>query len=91
MMIYTIESRATRAEMTLEEKGRDMEGRVELVIVQDERRGAREDVDSANKRQLKWCCCKYRASYQIHQHLQHLQVSHHLLQVNIIDALLQST
>ena len=53
MMMYTIESRATRAEMTLEEKGRDMEGRVELVKVQDERRGAREDVDSANSRQLK--------------------------------------
>jgi len=38
--------------MMLEEKGREMEGRVELVMVQDERRGAREDVDSANKRQL---------------------------------------
>ena len=67
--------------MMLEEKGREMEGSVELVMVQDERRGAREDVDSANKRQLKWCCCKYPASYHIHQHLQHLQVSHHLLQV----------
>lgn len=38
--------------MMLEEKGREMEGSVELVMVQDERRGAREDVDSANKRQL---------------------------------------
>ena len=56
MMMYTIESRATRAEMTLEEKGRDMEGRVELVKVQDERRGAREDVDRANRRQLKCHC-----------------------------------
>ena len=69
----------------LEEKGREMEGRVELVMVQDERRGAREDVDSANKRQLKWCF-KYYGNHQLHQHLQHLQVSHHLLQVNIIDA-----
>ena len=66
--------------MMLEEKGREMEGSVELVMVQDERRGAREDVDSANRRQLKWGC-KYRANHQLHQHLQHLQVSHHLLQV----------
>jgi len=47
------ESRATRAEMMLEEKGREMEGRVVLVVmVQDERREDREDVESANRRQL---------------------------------------
>ena len=54
-MMHTTESRATRAEMTLEEKGRDMEGRVELAMVQEERSGAREDVDSAKRRQLKCC------------------------------------
>ena len=36
----------------LEEKGRDMAGRV-VELVQDERRGAREEVDRANRRQLK--------------------------------------
>ena len=49
--------------MMLEEKGREMEGRVELVIVvQDERREDREDVESANRRQLKWCC-QYHANH----------------------------
>jgi len=35
--------------MMLEEKGREMAGRL---WVQDERRGAREEVDRANRRQL---------------------------------------
>ena len=58
-LIHTTESRDTRAEMMLDEKGIDMEGRVELgIVVQDERRGARDDVESENRRQLKCKLCK---------------------------------
>jgi len=37
--------------MMLEEKGREMAGKM-VELVQDERRGAREEVDRANRRQL---------------------------------------
>ena len=49
---HTTESSEIRAEMMLEEKGSEMEGRIVLDLVKDERKGAREEECRANRRQL---------------------------------------